>query len=168
MFGKDKNSDPEILVYIKQDPIDQVVKRRVEVSSDGLKAWVTVERETERKAGWKLDVTGCIRPSSNGLYVEAIRGATKAIKIDVENKEYTLSKMTNDEMQEWINQKIFKAHYGKLLGDLLSALKPYLIVLVLVVVIAIAISGYNAWQISKIPLIAFNSTSTVNPGGVVG
>jgi len=166
MFGRKNES--EILVFIKQDPIDIVVKRPIELSSDGTKAWVTIERETEKKAGWKLDVTGCVRPSRAGLYVEAMRGATKAIKIDVENREYTLSKMTNDQMQEWINQKIFRAHYGKLLGDLIAAIKPYLIVLAVVVIISIAVGGYNAWALSKIPSIGIPIQSTSTPPVVIG
>jgi len=168
MFGHNKNTNPKIIVFIKQEPIDIAVKCPIELSSDGTKAWVTIEEETEKKAGWKLDVTGCIRPSKAGLYVEAIRGATKAIKIDVENKEYTFSKLTNDQMQDFVNQKIFKAHYGKLLGDLIAAIKPYLIVLAVVVIISIAVGGYNAWTLSKIPSIGIPIQPTSTPPVVIG
>jgi hypothetical protein len=151
MFGKKKNKNPKILVYVKQEPVDAIYKRYIEHSSDGTKNFVTIEPETEKKAGWKIDVTGCIRNSTNGLYCEAIRGAQKAIKIDLEHKEYNFSHLTNDQMQEWINLKIFKAHYGQLLKDLLGALKPYLLILAVAVIIGIALSGYNVYTISKLP-----------------
>lgn len=167
MLRRNKPTNKNILVYIKQDPVDEVVKRPIIQSSDGTSTYVVIEPETEKKAGWKVDITGCVRVSKNGLYVEAIRGATKAIKIDVENKSYTLSKLTNDEQQAFINLKIFKAHYGKLLGDLLSALKPYLIVLAVLVVIAIAVSGYNTYTISKLPTVFPNTTTSTYPG-VIG
>lgn len=148
-----KKSNNQILVYIKQEPQDICVKRSVLPSSDGLKAWVIIEPATELKAGWKLDVTDCIRPSDKGLYVEAIRGAQKAIKIDLANKEYTLSKLTNDEAQQLINLKIFKAHYGNILKDLLNAIKPYLIGLAIVVIVSVVFSGYGVYLTSKIPAI---------------
>lgn len=163
---KNKNTDPEILVYIKQEPLDKVVKRHIETSSDGLKNWVTIEPETEKKAGWKVDVTGCIRPSENGLYCEVIRGSLKAIKIDTTNNTFTLSKLTNDEAQEVIKMKIFKAHYGSILKDLLAAIKPILIILAVAVAISCAISGYDAYMISKIPAIAM-PMATPTPG-VIG
>jgi len=140
-----------IRVFIKQEPRDIVVKRIVEKSSDGLKNLIIIEKETETKAGWRVDVTGCVRSDENGLYVEVIRGAQKAIKIDIENKEYHFSKLTSDEMHQLINLKIFKAHYGKLLGDLLAAIKPYLFVAIIVGIIALAVSGYNAYAINQIP-----------------
>lgn len=149
---EDKN--PDVLVFVKQEPVDVFYKRKIEVSSDGTKNWIVIDPQTEKKAGWKLDVTGCLRPSTNGLYCEAIRGASKAIKFDLENKEYTLSKLTNDEAQQIINLKIFKAHYGQLLKDLLQAIKPILIIFAIVVVISVCISGYNAYVLSKIPYIA--------------
>lgn len=140
-----------ILVFVKQEPFDVTLKRKIDLSSDGTKAWVVVEPETEKKAGWKFDATGCIRLNGQGKpYVEAIRGATKAIKIDLENKEYTLSKLTNDEAQAFINMKIFKSHYGKLLGDLVAALKPWLLVTIIVVIVAVALSAYNAYQIGEV------------------
>jgi hypothetical protein len=135
----------QITVYIKQEPIDTTVKRHVDVSSDGTKALVVIEKPTAKKAGWSVDVTGCIRTSTKGMYVEVIRGQTKAIKIDVTNPDYTYSKMTNDEMQQFIDLKIFKAHYGKLMGDLIAALKPWLIIVIVVAVIGCALAGYDAY-----------------------
>lgn len=155
MFGKQKDSRPMISVFVKQEPIDAVYKRPVIVSSDGLKAYVEIESESEGRSGWKLDVTGCVRSSQNGLYVEAIRGATKAIFFDLENKNFTPHHLTADEAQKIINMKIFKAHYGNILKDLLSALKPYLILLAVVVIIAVGISAYNAYELSKIPAIMY-------------
>jgi len=140
-----------IRVFIKQEPYDIVIKRIVEKSSDGLKNLVTIEKETDNKSGWTVDVTGCVRSDLNGRYVEVIRGAQKAIKINTENLEYNFSKLTSDEMHQLINLKIFKAHYGKLLGDLLSAIKPYLLIAVVVGIIAIVVSGYNAYQINQLP-----------------
>jgi hypothetical protein len=151
LFGKKNNKNPSILVYVKQEPLDTVYRRTIAQSSDGTKNFVIIDPETPNKAGWKIDVTGCIRNSTNGLYCEAIRGAPKAIKIDLENKEYTLSKLTNDQMQEFINFKIFKAHYGQLLKDLLGALKPYIIILAVAVIIGVALSAYNVYTISKLP-----------------
>lgn len=149
MFGRKK--DKEVLVYIKQEPRDIVVKRPVEVSSDGTKAYITILTDTENRAGWKFDATGCLRVNAKGrLYCEVIRGAQKAIKFDLENKEYNLSKLTNDEMQQFINMKIFKSHYGKLLADLLNALKPYLIVVAGLVAVTIALSAFNAYQSNEI------------------
>lgn len=168
MFGRNKNANPEILVFIKQEPVDILVKRRIEVSSDGTKNYIIIEKETDKKAGWKIDVTGCIRPSRQGLYCEVVRGSQKAIKIDMENKNYNLSKMTNDEMQEFVNQKIFKAHYGKLIGDIVSALKPYLLVLAIAVIIGCALSGYNTYTLSKIPAIAVQIQPTATPPIVIG
>jgi hypothetical protein len=174
VFGKEKNSNPEILIYIKQEPIDTVLKRRVIPSSDGLKAEVIIEPETPTRAGWKLDVTDCIRPSKNGLYVEAIRGATKAIKFNLQNPDLTkISKLTSDEQQAFINMKIFKAHYGQLLKDLLSALKPMLIILAVTIIISIVIGGYNAYQISKIPEAISSAATIIKPTptpstGVIG
>jgi len=152
---KDLDPNPEIWVYVKQEPIDAVYRRRVIPSSDGLKAYVEVEPETENRAGWKLDVTGCLRMSHKGLYCEAIRGATRAIFYDLKNKNFTPNALTADEAQRVINMKIFKAHYGNMLKDLLAAIKPYLIILAIVVVLAVALSGYNAYQLSKIPAIMY-------------
>jgi hypothetical protein len=168
MFRQKKNVNPKILVYIKQEPIDTVVERRVEPSSDGLKSWVVIEPQTEEKAGWKIDVTGCIRPSKRGLYVEAIRGQTRAIKIDVANNLFKDEPLTIDQYQEFINQKVFKAHYGKLLGDLLSAIKPYLIIVAILVLIAVALTGYNTYSISKIPAYVVTVTPTPTLPGVIG
>jgi len=145
-----------IRIFIKQEPYDIVIKRTVEKSSDGLKNLVIIEKQTDNKAGWTVDVTGCVRSDENGRYVEVIRGALKAIKIDTENKEYNFSKLTSDEMHQIINLKIFKAHYGKLLGDLLSAIKPYLFVAIILTVIAVVITGYNAYQINQVPQQIYN------------
>jgi len=150
-----ENPNPEILIYVKQEPIDAVYRRRVIPSSDGLKALVVIEPETDDKNGWKVDVTGCLRMSDKGLYCEAIRGATKAIKFDLTNASFKPNMLTMDEAKKLIDLKIFKAHYGSLLKDLLSALKPYLIVLAIAVVAAVAISGYNAYILSKIPAIMY-------------
>ena len=150
-----KNNSTEIWVYIKQEPIDIVLKREVKTSSDGLKALVEIEPETELKAGWSVDVTGCIRTNTRGLYVEVIRGATKAIKFDLQNSNFSPNMLTLDEAQRVINMKIFKAHYGSMLKDLLSALKPYLIVMAIVVAASVAISAYNAYELSKIPAIMY-------------
>lgn len=150
-----KSSSTEIWVYIKQEPLDIVLKRPVKTTSDGLKALVEIEAETELKAGWTVDVTGCIRTNTRGLYVEVIRGATKAIKFDLQNQNFSPNMLTQDEAQRIINMKIFKAHYGSMLKDLLSALKPYLIILAIVCVAAVAISGYNAYILSKIPAIIY-------------
>jgi len=152
---KDLNPNPEIWVYVKQEPIDAVYRRRVIPSSDGLKAFVEIEPETENRAGWKLDVTGCLRMSFKGLYCEAIRGAKTAIKFDLKNQSFNPNMLTADEAQRLIQMKIFKAHYGSMLKDLLAAIKPYLIILAVVVVIAVAISGYNAYILSKIPAIMY-------------
>lgn len=173
MFGKDKNSNPEILVRIKQDPLDETVKRRVQKSSDGLKTYVVMEKPTKEKpAGWNLDVTGCIRPSKQGLTVDCFRGQTRAIKYDVAGNKEELLKFTNnmskDEIQAFANEKIFKAHYGKMLADLLAAIKPILIILAIVTVIGIAVSGYNAYMISKIPAIAVQVAPTPTPPVVIG
>lgn len=156
MFGKKaKNPNPAILVYIKQEPIDTVVKKHITPSSDGLKNYVVMEPELENKGGWKVDVTGCIRPSSVGLYCEVIRGAGHAIKFDLENKNFTPNHLTADEAHAIIKMKIFKAHYGSMLKDLLNAIKPFLIILAIVVVASVAISGYNAYILSKIPAIMY-------------
>lgn len=155
MVSLRKKSSPAIWVYVKQEPIDIVLQREVKTSSDGLKALVEIEAETELKAGWSVDVTGCIRTNTRGLYCEVIRGATKAIKFDLQNQNFTPNMLSLDEAQRVINMKIFKAHYGSILKDLLSALKPYLIVLAVVVVVSVAISAYNAYELSKIPAIMF-------------
>lgn len=152
---KESNPNPEIWVYIKQEPIDAVFRRRVIPSSDGLKSIVEMEPETETRAGWKIDVTGCLRMSHKGLYCEVIRGAQKAIKFDLENKSFRPNALTSDEAQRLINMKIFKVHYGSMLKDLLNAIKPYLIILAVVVVISVALSGYAVYQISKIPAIMY-------------
>jgi hypothetical protein len=150
-----KKTNPEIWVYVKQEPIDIVIKCEVKTSSDGLKALVEIEPETELKAGWSVDVTGCIRTNTRGLYCEVIRGATKAIKFDLQNQNFSPNMLTLDEAQRVINMKIFKAHYGSMLKDLLSALKPYLIVMAIVVTASVAISAYNAYELSKIPAIMY-------------
>lgn len=152
---KDPNKNPFILVYVKQEPVDAVYKRRVIPSSDGLKATVEMELPTETRAGWNLDVTGCLRVSEKGLYCEAIRGATRAIYFDLVNKNFKANSLTADESQRLVQMKIFKAHYGSMLKDLLNAIKPYLIILAVVVVISVALSGYNAYQLSKIPAIMY-------------
>jgi hypothetical protein len=169
LFNKgSKNKNPPILVYVKQEPIDTVYTRTIEQSSDGTRNFVVIDPETPTKAGWRIDVTGCIRNSTEGLYCEAIRGATKAIQIDIEHREYNLSKLTNDQMQEFINFKIFKAHYGQLLKDLLGALKPYLLIMAVAVIISCILGGYNAYTISKLPenIHLINPTPTPTGPGI--
>lgn len=155
MFGKKnqskKSSNPQIRVEVKDNPIDYTVMRTVEKSSDGKAAYVIIEPETETKAGWKVDITDRVRNSALGPYAVAIRGSNRAVDIKVENPLFKVEPMTNDEYNNFIKMKIFKAHYGQLLGDLLKALKPYMIVLVVVVILAVALSGYNAYTISKLP-----------------
>lgn len=170
MFGDKKNS--QILVYIKQEPIDTIVKKTLKHSTDGTRTFVTMtppkEGEKSAEGGWELDVTGCIRNSIKGPYVEAVYGAPKAIKIDIANKEYTISKWSNDDAKKFFAMNIFKAHFGKVLGDLLAAIKPYLLVAIVIGVVAIAISGYNAYTISKIPHIAVMVTPSPTPPPVIG
>jgi hypothetical protein len=149
-----KKKGAQILLRIIEEPYDTSKRLSIIKSSDGLKNEVIVEPTTENKAGWRVDVTGCIRPNSNGeLTATAFRGSPKAIKFDTTNSQATLSRLTSDEQQAFINLKIFKAHYGNILKDLLAAIKPYLIVLAIVVCVAVAISGYNAYILSKIPAI---------------
>ena len=156
LFGRIRTTKPNkpILVYILQEPIDTVIERTVITSSDGLKAEVIVEKETDTDPGWKFDVTGCLRLGKHGLYCQVIRGAQKAIKYDLENNTLTLSKLTNNELQKIINMKIFKAHYGQLLKDLLSALKPILIGLAIACIASAVCSGVGIYMLSKIPAIA--------------
>ncbi len=171
MFSRNKNANPQILVRIRQDPVDTVVKRRIKKSSDGLKTYVEMEKQTKDKAGWTLDVTGCIRPTQKGLAVDCFYGANHAIRYDVRgNKDEVLkvsNDMSKDEIQHFANMQIFKAHYSKVLSDLISALKPYLIVLTITVVISIAIGGYNAYAISKIPSIGVPLPPSPTPPPVV-
>ena len=143
----------QITVHIIQEPIDKDVKRVIDVSSDGTKAAVVIEKQTKDKVGWTIDVTGCVRMSKKGMYCEVIRGQNHALKyvLDEKSAGFKTYPMTNDEMQQFIDLKIFKAHYGKLLGDLISALKPWLIIVIVAAVIGCIISGYNSYAISKLP-----------------
>lgn len=167
MFGK-KNTNTEILVFVKQEPLDLVFKKKITPSSDGRKAWVEMEPQTKEKAGWRFDVTGCIRPSRQGLYCEVFRGATKAIKIDPSNENFAASKLTNDEAQGLLNMRIFKAHYGQMLKDLLDAIKPILIVLAVVVAVSVALGAVNLYLITKIPAVAVQVQPTSTPPIVIG
>lgn len=149
-----KNKNPKkvfINVHVKDNPRDYVKKCLVERSSDGKNAYAIIEPATENKAGWKVDITDRVRMCETGSYVEAIRGSNRAVEIRVENQLYKNEPMSNDEYQQLINLKIFKAHYGKLLGDLIAAIKPWLLIVIVVGVIAIAVSGYNAYTLSKMP-----------------
>lgn len=167
MFGK-KNPHPEILVYVKTEPIDQVFKKRVTPSSDGLKNMVIMTLPTKDKAGWEFDVTGAIRTGPQGLYCEVFQGAQKAIYIDTKNHNFQENKLTNDEAQGLLNLKIFKAHYGNMLKDLLDAIKPILIIMAILIVISIAVGAYAAYEVSKIPQIAITVTPAPSPPVVVG
>lgn len=154
LFGKKKK--PQILFRIIEEPYDTAKKLPIVKSSDGLKNEVIIEPEANGKAGWKCDVTGCLRPNSLGeLTATAFRGSPKAIKFDTVNKEATFSKLTSDDQKRFIEMKIFKEHYGNILKDLLAAIKPYLIILAIVVCVAVAISAYDAYALSKIPAIMY-------------
>lgn len=170
MFGrKPKNKPVQISIHVKEEPIDQIYIRTLQISSDGTKYTVEMEKPiVNGKVGWTLDVTGCIRNSTTGYYAECFRGAPKAIYIDTSNKEYTFSKLTNDQMAEVIRLKIFKVHYGDIIKDILAAIKPWLMVMIIVGVIALAIGGYNAYVISKLPenIHLVMPTATPYPGGL--
>jgi hypothetical protein len=166
MFGK-KSKNQKLLIHVKDNPTDYTVTRPIEKSSDGKSAYVIIEPETENKSGWKVDITDRVRLLNGVPYVEVVRGSTRAVEIKIENSMIKNEPMTSDEYQQLINLKIFKAHYGKLLGDLLSALKPYLIVLVVVVIIAVALSGYNAYAISKLPENIHLVYPTPTPQGII-
>ena len=147
-FGKKKLN--QIWVIVKGDPIDRTVKRNVETSSDGLKSYVVLEKPTPDKVGWKVDVTGCVRMSTSGQYAEVVRGSNRGIKYDLTNSTYNLSKLTNDEQKQFINLQIFKSHYARIIGDLLNALRPYLIGALIVGAIAAGLAGFNAYQINEL------------------
>lgn len=164
-----KNSSPEIEVHVKAEPLDYIVKRRVTPGTDGRKSEVVMEPETKESPGWKFDVTGAIRPTRKGLYCEVFQGAKQAIKIDPVNNNFKPNQLTADEAQGLLNMRIFKAHYGQLLKDLLDAIKPILIILAVLVVIAIALSAYNAYAASKVPEQIVNALKpTPTPPQVVG
>lgn len=148
LFGK-KNLN-QIWVIVKGDPIDKTVKRYVETSSDGLKSYVVLEKPTQLKVGWKVDVTGCVRMSTSGQYVEVVRGSNRGIKYDLSNSTYNLSKLTNDEQKQFINLQIFKSHYARIIGDLLNALKPWLIGCLIVGAVAAGLAGYSVYQVSEL------------------
>ena len=162
MFGKSKT--PTVTVQVKQDPIDYTVKRKVQFSSDGKKTFVTMEKPTKQNpAGWELNIGGKIRQNEKGFYVEAIRGQKEALQLDIPQSKFIGHEWTTDEITNFANMNIFKARYGKLLGDLIAAIKPYLIVLAVVTIIAIAVSGYNAYVLSKIPQQVYEIIPKITP-----
>lgn len=159
-----KTKNPKIRVEVKDNPRDYVKYLPIEKSSDGKTAYAIIEPFTENKAGWKIDITDRVRINESGEpYVVAVRGSNRAVLIQVENSLFKNEPMTSDEYQQVINLKIFKAHYGKLLGDLLTAIKPWLLVAIIVGVIAIAVSGYNAYTLSKIPEQIYNVIPHATP-----
>lgn len=112
---------------------------------------VTMEKPNEKleRAGWEFDATGCIRRLKKNYYCEVLRGASHALKIDTSKNEMDFTPFTKDQIESFYKLKIFKSHYAKLLGDLVAALKPYLIVTIIVIIAAIALGAYNAYATNE-------------------
>jgi hypothetical protein len=161
MFGSNKN--PTVRVYIKQDPKDTIVKRKLQYSSDGQKAFVIIDPPMKSRAGWTLDVTGCVRNSVRGFYVEAIRGQQRALRLNIPENRFEDHAWTTDEIKQFAEMNVFKARYGKLLGDLINAIKPYLLILAVLVAISLAIGGYNAYTASQLPQKVYDLIPKVTP-----
>jgi hypothetical protein len=155
---------PTITVNVKQEPYDYSVKRKVFFSSDGQRTYVVMEKPTKTTVGWELDIQGKLRNSTKGFYVDAVRGQKTAMLIDVKNNEVIGSKWNIDQIKEFADMNIFKARYGKMLADLIAAIKPWLIVVIVISIIALAISGYSLYMLTKIPeQIATMLTPTPTP-----
>ena len=161
MFGKPIN---KIKVKVIRDPQNLVVVRPVEVSSDGRKAVVIMEKPTDKRAGWQLDVTDCVRIDSDGKpYVETFQGSSKAIRYTTANNLVNITYLTNDEILQFAKMSIFKNHYGNLIEDIIKPLKLFFIVTMILVVVSIAISGYNAYAMSKLPETFVQIAATPTP-----
>jgi hypothetical protein len=143
MFGNKKN---EILVYVKGDPYDYIVRKELDISSDGSKVQVTMTRATPDREAWIVECKGCVRYNKfKKAYIEVIQGHSHALKLDMEQKDWTITTLTPDEQKKIINLKIFRAHYANFLADLVSAIKPYLFGLLGLTIVAIVIGGVSAY-----------------------
>lgn len=141
MFG---HKTQTINVHVKSDLKDYVVTNKPLIL-DGTRFFVRMRESTEKTAEWKVEATGCIRTNRFGPYIEVFEGEPKAIKFDMATRNVTFPTLTENEKQEILNLKIFKAHYGKLLGDLLQAIKPYIFVMIGIGIGAIVCAGLSAY-----------------------
>jgi hypothetical protein len=120
----------KVKINVIAEPFDYTIERTAEPSSDGKQINVIVTPETPNKAAWKLDIKDAVRKNQLGYYATAIQGQPRALTVPINQAEesYKLHPMTKDELQSFINQKIFKIHYGDILKDLLAAIKPFLFI----------------------------------------
>jgi hypothetical protein len=146
-----KPKQPKITVHVKSSLQDYKVKREVQVSSDGQRYYVTMTPPTSAKGGWELNIKDRVRKDKKGFYCEAIEGQKEALKLDIPNNELRGKEWTTDDVKEFANLQIFKAHYSKLLGDLIAAVKPFLFVIIGLTIVAVIVSGVSIYMATKIP-----------------
>lgn len=150
MFGNKKQT---VSIYVKSEPFDYLVKYKPIIKEGDGRSFVIVRKESKNAVAWKLEITNALRVNQFGKnYVEAFEDSPTAILFEKTNPLVSRSPLTEMEKQTINKMNIFKAHYGKLLGDLLSAIKPFLFGMILIgifAIVAAGVSAYYSYQVSN-------------------
>jgi len=142
----------KIRVVIRQAPKDEERFIEPATTSDGIQQFI-MEKAGKDKAGWVFTAPdGSIRIDSKGRpYAEVYRGATQAIVYNYTDKTLEQPRWNKDESKRFITAEALIRRYAKQAQEL-SSLKTWLMITMIIVIVCVAIAGYNAYQISKIPI----------------
>lgn len=158
-----------ITVNIKGD-LPETRRVTPTITSEG-RTLLVMEKTTDAKAGWTIDVTSAISHDIKGkMFIDVIRGDKYPIKYGtIEDKDPTIRKsmfphMSIDDLRKFADLEVFKkiaAGVKEAIGKL-TPLVWIILILSLVSVIVGCVSAYEAYQVgqavAKIPIITPSPT----------